>query len=162
MVMLKGIALSRTVMSLFEIGRHPMTSLMILNKSCGCFISYTGYRDHLKEGECRKREGGREKGERGGRREKRGREKGESPPRNSLLEQRRVVSRLSMLYKIRNHLVAIAEEPYLKRSYLKNAPVESRQRLYTLLFLSCDCNVQWNQLPRHIYLAESLMLKSPI
>ena len=68
-----------------------MTSLMIQIKSCGCFISYTGDRDHLKEsaergrekGGVRREKGGgkrgkgeREKGERGGRWEKRGMEKG--------------------------------------------------------------------------------------
>ena len=40
-----------------------MTSLLILNKSYVCFISYTGNRDHLKEGECRKRAGVGRKGE---------------------------------------------------------------------------------------------------
>ena len=55
------------------------------------------------------------------------------------LLQRRMDSRLFMLYKIRNHLVAIDEERYLKRLWKKRTPVpqvESSQRLYTLLFLS--------------------------
>ena len=46
---------------------------LILNKSCDCFISYTGDRDHLKEAECRKREGEERKGK-----GERGREMGES------------------------------------------------------------------------------------
>ena len=46
---------------------------MILNKSCDCFISHTGDRDHLKEGGGRKREGEGRKGEGEG---ERGREKG--------------------------------------------------------------------------------------
>ena len=49
-----------------------MTSLMILYKSCGCFISYTGDRNHLKEGKCRNGEGEGSKGE-----GERGRETGE-------------------------------------------------------------------------------------
>ena len=54
------------------------------------------------------------------------------------LEQRRVDSRLSMLFKIRHHLVAIDEESWKKRTSIP--PVESRQRLYTLLFLFQDSN----------------------
>ena len=60
------------------------------------------------------------------------------------LEQRRVDSWLSMLFKIRYHLVAIDEESCLKKRYWKKRasvpPVESRQRLYTFLFLSHDSN----------------------
>ena len=55
------------------------------------------------------------------------------------LEQRRVDSRLSMLFKILYHLVAIDEESCLKRGTGRR--VESRQRLYTLLFLSQDSNI---------------------
>ena len=71
-------------------------SLMIVNKSCGCYISYTGAKDHLKEGECRQMEGegrkegengerenrerGRVNGERGREKGEKGREKGERDP----------------------------------------------------------------------------------
>ena len=77
---------------------------MILNKSCGCFISYTGDRDHLKEGECRKREGerGREKGERG--REKGEKRKGEGrkeppvTPTSYYVWQRSILNSLTSWY----------------------------------------------------------------
>ena len=50
-------------------------------------------------------------------------------------EQRRVDSRLSMLFKIRHHLVAIDEESCLKRGTGRR-----EQRLYTFLVLSQDSN----------------------
>ena len=58
------------------------------------------------------------------------------------LEQRRVNSRLSMLFKIRHHLVAIDEESYVRywKKRTSIPPVESRQRLNTFLFLSQDSN----------------------
>ena len=72
-----------------------MTSLMILNKSCDCFISYTGDGEHLKEGRVQK-EGERRKGEGEGRkgREKgeNGREKGEKDPLYTTLQRRQYLS----------------------------------------------------------------------
>ena len=54
------------------------------------------------------------------------------------VEQRRVDSRLSMLFKIPHHLVAIDEQSCLKRGTGRRE--HRRQRLYTLLFLSQDSN----------------------
>ena len=75
------------------------------------------------------------------------------------LELRRVDSRLSMLFKIRHHLVAIDKESYLKRG------TERREHQYRQLRADKDYTrfsffprtvIQWNQLPSHICLAESL------
>ena len=53
------------------------------------------------------------------------------------LEQRRVDSRLTILYKIQNHLVAIDTERH-RATEVPISPVESRQGLHTLFFLSQD------------------------
>lgn len=75
------------------------------------------------------------------------------------LEQRRVDARLCMLYKIRNHLVAIDEKAYLQRG------TGRRQHQYRQLRADKDYTrfsyfprtvIQWNQLPSPICLAESL------
>ena len=75
------------------------------------------------------------------------------------LEQRRVDSRLSMLFKIRHHLVAIDDESCLKRG------IGRRERQYRQLRVEKDYTrfsffpravIQWNQLQSHICLAESL------
>ena len=75
------------------------------------------------------------------------------------LEQRRVDSRLTILYKIRNHLVAIDENSYLQRC--------TGRREYRYLQLRADKDytrfsffprtvIHWNQLTSQICLAESL------
>ena len=68
------------------------------------------------------------------------------------LEQRRVDSRLCMLYKIRNNLVAIEEDKHLQRG-----PGRSHQyrqiradRDYTRFSFFPWTIIQWNQLPGHM------------
>ena len=56
------------------------------------------------------------------------------------LEQRRVDSRLCMLYKIRNHIIAVEEEHYVQRGTVRHShqyrQIKIWQRLHTFLFLS--------------------------
>ena len=75
------------------------------------------------------------------------------------LEQRRVDSRLSMLFKIRHHIVAIDEESYLKRGTGRREHQYRQLRAdkdYTRFSFFPRTVIQWNQLPSHICLAESL------
>ena len=75
------------------------------------------------------------------------------------LEQRRVDSRLSMLFKIRHHLVAIDEESCLKRGTGRREHQYRQLRAdkyYTRFSFFPRTVIQWNQLPSHICLAESL------
>ena len=75
------------------------------------------------------------------------------------LEQRRVDSRLTILYKIRNHLVAIDENLYLQRGTGRRE-YQYRQlkadKDYTRFSFFPRTVIQWNQLPSQICLAESL------
>ena len=75
------------------------------------------------------------------------------------LEQKRVDSRLPIIYKIRYHLVAIEEEFCLKRDN------ERREHQYRQLRADKDYTrfsffprtvIRWDQLPGHICLAKSL------
>ena len=75
------------------------------------------------------------------------------------LEQRRVDSRLSIPYKIWNHLVAIDESHYLQRG-TGQWEYQYRQlradKDYTRFSFFPRTVIQWNQLPSKICLAESL------
>ena len=75
------------------------------------------------------------------------------------LEQRRVDSRLCVLYKIRNRLVAVEEGDYLQRG------TGIRQYQYRHIRADKDYTrfsffprtvIQWNKLPSHICIADSL------
>ena len=76
-----------------------------------------------------------------------------------VLEQRRVDSRLSILYKIGNHLVAIDENLYLQRG-TGGREYQYRQlrtdKDYTRFSFFPRTVIQWNQLPSQICLQESL------
>ena len=75
------------------------------------------------------------------------------------LEQRRVDSRLTILYKIKNHLVAICENLYLQRGTGRREYQYSQLRAdkdYTRFSFFPRTVIQWNQLPSQICLAESL------
>ena len=75
------------------------------------------------------------------------------------LEQRRVDFRLSMLFKIRHHLVAIDEESYLKRGTGRREHQYHQLRAdkdYTRFSFFPRTVIQWNQRPSHICLTESL------
>ena len=75
------------------------------------------------------------------------------------LEQRRVDFRLPMLFKIRHHLVAIDEESCLKRGTGRREHQYRQLRAdkdYTRFSFFPRTVIQWNQLPSHICLAESL------
>ena len=75
------------------------------------------------------------------------------------LEQRRVDSRLSMLFKIRHHLVAIDDESCLKSgtgSWEHQYRQLRADKDYTRFSFFPRTVIQWNQLPSHICLAESL------
>ena len=75
------------------------------------------------------------------------------------LEQRRVDSRLTILYKIRNHLVAIDENLYLQRGTGRREYQYRQLRAdkdYTRFSFFPRTVIQWNQLPSQICLAESL------
>ena len=75
------------------------------------------------------------------------------------LEQRRVDSRFSMLFKIRHHLVATDEESYLKRGTGRREHQYRQLRAdkdYTRFSFFPRTVIQWNQLPSHICLTESL------
>ena len=75
------------------------------------------------------------------------------------LKQRRVDSRLTILYKIRNHLVAIDENLYLQRGTGLREYQYRQLRAdkdYTRLSFFPRTVIQWNQLPSQICLAESL------
>ena len=75
------------------------------------------------------------------------------------LEQRRVDSRLIILYKIRNHLVAIDENLYLQRGTGRREYQYRQLRAdkdYTRFSFFPRTVIQWNQLPSQICLAESL------
>ena len=66
------------------------------------------------------------------------------------LEQRRVDSRLTILYKIRNHLVAIDENSYLQRGTGRRAYQYRQLRAdkdYTRFSFFPRTVIQWNQLP---------------
>ena len=69
------------------------------------------------------------------------------------LEQRRVDSRLSMLFKIQHQLVAIDEESCLKRGTGRREHQYRKLRAYkdyTRFFFFPGTVIQWNQLPSHI------------
>ena len=75
------------------------------------------------------------------------------------LEQRRVDSRLTILYKIRNHLVAIDENLYLQRGSGRREYQYRQLRAdedYTSFSFFPRTVIQWNQLPSQICLAQSL------
>ena len=75
------------------------------------------------------------------------------------LEQRRADSRLCMLYKIRNNLVAINEDDYLTRGSGRRKHQYHQLRAdkdYTRFSFFPRTVVQWNQLPVDTCLAESL------
>ena len=75
------------------------------------------------------------------------------------LEQRRVDSRLTILYKIRNHLVAIDENSYLQRGTGRREYQYRQLRAdkdYTRFSFFPRTVIQWNQLPSQICMAESL------
>ena len=75
------------------------------------------------------------------------------------LEQRRVDSRLTILYKIRNHHVAIDENLYLQRGTGRREYQYRQLRAdkdYTRFSFFPRTVIQWNQLPSQICLAESL------
>ena len=75
------------------------------------------------------------------------------------LEQRRVDSRLTILYKLRNHLVAIDENKYLQRGTGRRDHQYRQFRAdkdYTRFSFFPRTVIQWNQLPRQICRAESL------
>ena len=75
------------------------------------------------------------------------------------IEQRRVDSRLTILYKIRNHLVAIDENSYLQRGTGRREYQYRQLRAdkdYTRFSFFPRTVIQWNQLPSQICLAESL------
>ena len=75
------------------------------------------------------------------------------------LEQRSVDSRLTILYKIRNHLVAINENSYLQRGTGRREYQYRQLRAdkdYTRFSFFPRTVIQWNQLPSQICLAESL------
>ena len=75
------------------------------------------------------------------------------------LEQRGVNSRLSMLFKIQHHLVAINEESCLKRGTGRREYQYCQLRAnkhYTCFYFFPRTVIQWNQLPSHICLAKSL------
>ena len=71
------------------------------------------------------------------------------------LEQRRVDSRLTILYKIRNHLVAIDQNLYLQRGTGRRE-CQYRQLRTEKDYTRFRTVIQWNQLPSQICLAESL------
>ncbi|MCG7878229.1 MAG: reverse transcriptase family protein [Candidatus Thiodiazotropha endolucinida] len=75
------------------------------------------------------------------------------------LEQRRVDSRLCMLYKIRNRLVAIEEEDYLQRGTGRREHQYKQIRAdkdYTRFSFFPRTIIQWNKLPAHTCTADSL------
>ena len=75
------------------------------------------------------------------------------------LEQRRADSRLTILYKIQNHLVAIDENSYLQRGTGRREYQYRQLRAdkdYTRFYFFPRTVIQWNQLPSQICLAESL------
>ena len=75
------------------------------------------------------------------------------------LEQRRVDSRLTIPYKIRNHLVAIDENLYLQRGTGRREYQYRQLRAdkdYTRFSFFPRTVIQWNQLPSQICLAELL------
>ena len=75
------------------------------------------------------------------------------------LEQRRVDSRLTTSYKIRNNLVAIDEDQYLQRGTGRRAYQYRQLRAekdYTGFSFFPRTVIQWNQLPCQTCLAESL------
>ena len=75
------------------------------------------------------------------------------------LEQRRVDSRLYMLFKIRHHLVTINEESHLKRGTGRREHQYRHLRAdkdYTRFSFFSRTVIQWNQLPSHICLVQSL------
>ena len=66
------------------------------------------------------------------------------------LEQRRVASRLSTLYKIRNHLVAVDENQFLQRGSGRREHQYRQLRAdkdYTRFSFFPRTVIQWNQLP---------------
>ena len=75
------------------------------------------------------------------------------------LEQRRVDSRLCMLYKIRNRLVAAEEGDYLQRGTGRRQHQYRQIRAdkdYTRFSFFHRTVIQWNKLPSHICTADSL------
>ena len=77
------------------------------------------------------------------------------------LEQRRVDSRLTTSYKIRNHLVAIDEDQYLQIGTGRRAYQYRQLRAdkdYTGFSFFPRTVMQWNQLPCQTCLAESLYI----
>ena len=75
------------------------------------------------------------------------------------VEQRQVDSRLSMLFKIPHHLVAIDEESCLKRGTGRREHQYRQLRAdkdYTRFSFFPRTVILWNQFPSHISLAESL------
>ena len=75
------------------------------------------------------------------------------------LEQRRVDSKHTTLYKIRNRLVAIDEARYLQRGTGRREHQYRQLRAdteYTCFFFFTRPTIQWNQLPSQICLAELL------
>ena len=75
------------------------------------------------------------------------------------LEQREVDSRLSVLFKIQHHLVAIDEESYLKRGTGRREHQYRQLRAdkdYTRFSFFPRTVIHWNEFPSHICLAESL------
>ena len=72
------------------------------------------------------------------------------------IEQRRVDSRLTTLYKIRNHLVAIDEDWYSQRGIGQQEHQYLADKDYTRFSFFPRTVIQWNQLPSQICLAESL------
>ena len=76
-----------------------------------------------------------------------------------LCEQRRVDSRLTILYKIRNHLVAIDENSNLQKGTGRREYQYCQLRAdkdYTRFSFFPRTVIQWNKLPSQICLAESL------
>ena len=74
------------------------------------------------------------------------------------LEQRRVDPRLTILYKIRNHLFAIDENSYLQRATGRREYQYRQLRVdkdYTGFSFFPRTVIQWNQPPSQICLAES-------
>ena len=74
------------------------------------------------------------------------------------LVQRRVDSRLTTLYKIRNHLVAIDKDRYMQRGTGRRERQYRQLRATPLFLLSFRPRTvkQWNQFPSQICLAEPL------
>ena len=76
------------------------------------------------------------------------------------LEQRRVDSRLCMLYKIRNHLIAIEEEHYVQRG-TGRCSHQYRQLRADRHYTRFSTIIQWNQLSSQTFMAVTRHLQDP-